>query len=331
MRKALLIITLSLSALTGRWAAAGPLVPDLLGQLSRDDYQGYVNTLAGFGSRYYSGTANGIARDYLTNTFSSFGLSVTNNNTYRNVVATLPGLTTPDQIFVIGGHFDSVPASPGADDNASGTAALLEIASVFSQYRFSSTIQFIAFNAEENGLYGSADYAANAVANQQKIVGMLNLDMIAYDGDNADDVNLYGDASLVDRLAANLIEYNIGLTAYKSYTNPRNSDHYWFNSSQYRFSGFTGSSMMTIERGLTPYYHTAGDTVSTLDWDFALKVTQVNAATLAELALLVPEPPILLLVLPGLIAVAARRMRALTPRRQELRSGPAPNGPALET
>jgi Zn-dependent M28 family amino/carboxypeptidase len=89
---------------------------------------------------------------------------------------------------VIGGHYDHLEGDrPGGDDNASGTAGVLEAARVLSQYQFESTIRFIGFNAEEDGLAGSKDYVENQVTRLgETVVGMVNLDMILRPGSDVD-------------------------------------------------------------------------------------------------------------------------------------------------
>lgn len=102
-----------------------------------------------------------------------------------NIVATLPG-TDPDRVLVVSGHYDSMPtspidatsAAPGADDDASGTAAVLELARVMSRYRFSATIVFLAVAGEEQGLYGSAHWAKAAKERDAHIEAMLDNDII---------------------------------------------------------------------------------------------------------------------------------------------------------
>ncbi len=123
---------------------------------------------------------NQEARLYLQNTYTDMGLNVSTQGSYRNVVAELPGLATPERIFIVGGHYDHIGGDrPGGDDNASGTAGVLEAARVLSQFRFASTIRFIGFNAEEDGLLGSRDYVTSQVVGQGgSVVGMVNLDMI---------------------------------------------------------------------------------------------------------------------------------------------------------
>ncbi|MFW5707007.1 MAG: M28 family peptidase, partial [Bacteroidota bacterium] len=100
-----------------------------------------------------------------------------------NVIATLPGTVYPYEYVVIGGHYDSYSfsgAAPGADDNASGTAGVMEIARILSNYEFERTIVFCAFSGEEYGLYGSAAYAQRSVNEDMNILGYFNMDMIGY-------------------------------------------------------------------------------------------------------------------------------------------------------
>ena len=105
-----------------------------------------------------------------------------------NVVATLPG-TQPasrDRYYVVSGHYDSrvtdvmnaTADAPGANDDASGTAAVMEMACVMARHKFDASLVFMTVAAEEQGLYGSGDYAAKAKAAGMNIAGMLNNDII---------------------------------------------------------------------------------------------------------------------------------------------------------
>ncbi len=131
---------------------------------------------------------NQEARLYLQDAFEAMGLSVSLQGSYLNVVGELAGTTTPQNIYIVGGHYDHIEGDrPGGDDNASGTAGVLEAARVLSQYRFESTIRFIGFNAEEDGRAGSKDYVANhVVASGENLVGMINMDMILRPGSDVD-------------------------------------------------------------------------------------------------------------------------------------------------
>jgi len=128
-----------------------------------------------------------VARTYLENQLTSYGYDVHqeavtrgNGSVYgQNIVARRVGAVS-DMVFVLGAHYDTVPTSPGADDNASGVAALLEIARVFSAYQFDVTVEFVLFDKEESGLVGSRQYVAKSIADGKHIMGAIIFDMIAY-------------------------------------------------------------------------------------------------------------------------------------------------------
>jgi len=105
-----------------------------------------------------------------------------------NIEAQLKGVRQPDEIVVIGAHYDSPPESPGANDNASGVAALLELARRFKDTKPGRTLRFVAFVNEEppffqTGLMGSRVYAAGARKRGEKIEAMLALETIGYYSD----------------------------------------------------------------------------------------------------------------------------------------------------
>ncbi|GIW06042.1 MAG: aminopeptidase [Dehalococcoidia bacterium] len=98
----------------------------------------------------------------------------------ENVIASRPG--SGESILVVGGHLDSVEGSPGANDNASGSAVTLELARVMAGVPTSAELRFILFGAEENGLFGSRAYVQRLTeAERARIVGMINLDMVGID------------------------------------------------------------------------------------------------------------------------------------------------------
>lgn len=106
--------------------------------------------------------------------------------TSYNVVAEKTGVIEPDVTVIICGHLDSITmqnpweTAPGADDNGSGSAAVVEAARVMSDHNFRYTIKFICFGAEELGLHGSEYYASQAAAVGDSIIAVMNLDMILY-------------------------------------------------------------------------------------------------------------------------------------------------------
>jgi aminopeptidase YwaD len=103
-----------------------------------------------------------------------------------NVVATKLGTLYPERHIIVGAHHDGVSTSPAADDNGTGTAAVLEIARVLKDIPTDVSIVFITFDAEEYGLHGAWHYANTAVAEGEKIVFMFNMDMIGHLSNDTD-------------------------------------------------------------------------------------------------------------------------------------------------
>ena len=115
--------------------------------------------------------------DAIARLLSDFGYEVCLQGRYRNVLARPRGVAGP--YFLIGAHFDSVPGTPGADDNGSGLAVLLAVARALAGKNF--PILIAAFNSEEDGLLGSADFAANCVCTGQlALQGAHILEMVGY-------------------------------------------------------------------------------------------------------------------------------------------------------
>ena len=167
-------------------------------------------------NRGVGGAEHNLCRDNIASHFTSYGLTVTlepvyySGSYYDNVVGTKLGTVYPDQEYIIGAHYDSVN-NPGADDNASGIALVLECARILTQYDSEYTIRFIAFTREEQGLYGSTAYVNAHIGDD--VLGMISADMVAYDT-NTDHALLYGYAAanpFKSTLGAAIAEYS-GLT-----------------------------------------------------------------------------------------------------------------------
>src|SRR5256712_1156451 len=103
--------------------------------------------------------------------------TVTERRSSVNVIAFKPGTISPQEVLVVGAHLDTVPPSPGANDNASGVAAVLEVARLLAEVPTARTVHFVAFGAEELGLVGSSYYVANRTL---AVTGMVNLDMVGH-------------------------------------------------------------------------------------------------------------------------------------------------------
>ncbi len=275
-------------------AAADDTTQAIVDQISVETYQHYLDDLLYThpGDDRGWGPEHDLARANIFDTFESFGLDVQldpfqyESDTYYNVVAIIPGSTTPQQQYIIGAHFDSV-GNPGADDNGSGTAGVMEIAHVLSAYEFDSTIIFIAFDREEQGLIGSDAYATKHAADD--IHAMISMDMIAYNT-GADSVDIYGRSAsnpLKQVLADAVKTYGDGLSSVIGGTFDA-SDH-----APFEWQGF--EACLIIEDWGNPYYHSEFDHVEMpdyIDYDFAVQIVRSVCGWLVDSAgLIIVECP----------------------------------------
>ncbi len=169
--------------------AAVPDIAGLVAQVSAESLSANVFELEAFGTRNAAKAGGQLAAEWLAARFRGFGIEQVEIRPWTsmfagNVVATLPGRVNPQDVYIFGGHYDSVtPGSdyePGADDNASGTSTLLEVARLLATRPLASTVRIVAFGAEEWGLIGSEAFAAEADRYGENIVGMVNFDMLGY-------------------------------------------------------------------------------------------------------------------------------------------------------
>jgi leucyl aminopeptidase len=200
----------------------------------------------------------------------------------RNVIGSRPGTTRAQEIVLITAHLDDCGnaactwsgsiSAPGADDNASGAAGVMVAADILSQYHFERTLRFVFFTGEEQGLLGSWAYATAARNARENIVGVYNLDMLAYD-ENHD-----GRLLLHTRLPSQPAGYAADLTLVNVFTNvvgayglalspaiyPDSNDE----SDQWSFWANNYPALMVIEDDyddFNPDYHSAADRLSNLN------------------------------------------------------------------
>jgi Zn-dependent M28 family amino/carboxypeptidase len=140
----------------------------------------------------------GRAADYIEDKFRSSGCSVKrqaffySGNTYYNIIAEVKGTGVADDgILIIGAHYDTAKGTPGADDNASGVAALLELARLTALQPAKRTIRFVAFSLEEPPVFGTEHmgsyvYAKSVKEEGVKVYGMISLEMVGYFCDEKD-------------------------------------------------------------------------------------------------------------------------------------------------
>ncbi len=140
------------------------------------------------GIRHYSAGAAHLqqVKDTITNRFTRFGLNpIVQTFTYttysaQNFNGKKQGLVYEDTVIILGGHYDCVNNSPGADDNGTAVLGLLEASEILSKYNFKRSIRFLGFDLEELGLLGSKAYTNNGIYGYEKIKGMIDLEMIGY-------------------------------------------------------------------------------------------------------------------------------------------------------
>ncbi len=287
------------SVQSGRAAPPGrdPLIDLITGRVREERLRADVQSLQNFGSRYFATGGCEAAGEFIRDSFRTAGLDDVRVETFvfsgafiaRNIIAEKTGETYPADVLIICAHYDSTSPSatratlaPGADDNASGTAAVLEAARVLSGFPMDFTVRFIAFSAEEEGLYGSRNYAMKARANGENIIGVLNCDMIAYADAMPEDLEVIVDSDsewLADRLVGAASRY-ADLAADKT-IDPSQiySDH-----SPFWDQGYPALLAIEDEPLRNPYYHQVTDTVDKLNLDFLADSSRATVALLAELA-----------------------------------------------
>ena len=279
-------------------------VIDIIGQVSESSIESQMKKLQDFGTRYiYSNQCN-LSAEYIYNEFDKIGtLDVDydffeyNNYTLRNVIATLYGLNASKPIYIICAHYDSISnlsendpdaPAPGADDDASGVAAILEAAKILSNYTFSSTIKFIAFSGEEQGLVGSKHYVNN-LPQSTDLGCVFNIEMIGYSPSGLagePEIDIIGNLEsewMIDYMNSINLNYKIGLNIDKV-IDPgfRQSDYVPFWDAGYAAVCTAGESDMKSE-GFNPYFHTSEDTIDKLNLTLTKKAIQLIVAALTTL------------------------------------------------
>lgn len=264
-----------------------------LDELTEAKYSETINALTEFGQRHTYGSFIDDARDHILAKFDSYGLEASlhafpmGERTAYNVVGKLTGTRYPEEFYIVGGHYDSRPEpplpSPGAEDNASGTAGVMELARIVSKLGAQRTIYFVAFSGEEQGLHGSSRYALKLLeeGKDRNFKGAIIMDMIAFDLDGDRGVTLNTDiqpwgSELRDHLVRASMDFT-DLSAFVG-TYSANSDHAPLL--------FIGPAVLTIEDDAGRYscYHQSCDTIDNLDLGMGLEIMKMNLATLLRLA-----------------------------------------------
>lgn len=247
-----------------------------------------------------------VAPDSLSCRLYSFADSVWG----KNVSCRREGTREPAREILLTAHFDSINRSapyecaPGADDNASGVAGVIECARLLREIDCGISVEFVLFDGEELGLLGSRHFAG-ALDPEREYAAVINLDMIGYDqGQTFTACALTRPGSAADsvvaaRLLAGIDSCAVPLVMLVEHSMAGSSDHRAFWD-----VGVPGLLIIEGSQSTdrTPYYHSCGDIASTLNYDFLAACTKAALAAALDLVAYVPPAP-----LPGEILLAQNR------------------------
>ena len=276
-----------------------PFINDIVNQTNLDSLIRYVRGLSGEDSVWINGSkvriehrvsnyGNDLAADFIYEKLSSFALEV-HDQVYspwgRNIYAVQPGYLYPDEHYIICAHYDAV-TEYCADDNASGVAAVLEAARILSQHGTACTLVYALWDEEEIGLYGSRYYAAEALSNEINIRGVLNIDMIGWDGndDRHFDIhtrNIANSDSIANLLLINASLYELDINPVIYDPGSTSSDHlaFW----QHGYGG-----VLLIEgyfaNDLNHFYHSNDDRIDKFNLDYFHDLSKLAIGTISDLA-----------------------------------------------
>jgi Peptidase family M28 len=353
---ALLLATRSAEA-QGAWTEQ-PLLREVAGEVGPDRLHAVIGTLVGFGTRHsLSDTRSsrrgiGAARRWVAAEFGAIGAAcggcleiATPSETVTgervpapteimDVLALQRGTADPDRVIIISGHLDSRVSdvmdahsnAPGANDDASGVAAVMEAARVLSRRRFPATLVFAVLSGEEQGLYGGAILARYAQANGWRVEAVLNNDIIGNTQGQSGVVNntqvrVFSEGTRavetpeeasrrrynggeVDSPSRNLARYIDALAA-QYLTNldvvmVYRTDRFSRGGDQVRMleAGYPSVRVTEANENYTRQHQNVrsedglryGDTIEGVDFPYLAQVTRLNVVTMAALAS-APAPP----------------------------------------
>ena len=251
----------------------------------------YAKTLYSFDSKFVTRPGNLKAAEYIYSKFEEFGYSPEyqwfkpgslqgfKDGLTANVIATLPGKVNPELVYIISSHYDSVDRGPGADDNTSGTTAMLEAARVMQGLELPFTVVFAAFTGEEAGLLGSREYVRRAVEDNIKIVGALNNDMLGWMNDQRlDNTIRYSNPGIKDMQHAAAMLFTELITYDAVYYKSTDAQAYY--DAYGDIVGGIGSYPVLGN----PHYHQSTDKLETISHKLVAEVSKTTVATLMLLA-----------------------------------------------
>ena len=243
-------------------------------------------------SRYESHPGNALAENYLAQQLADYGYSIQNipfSITGRNIIGYKPGSVNPKTAYIFSAHFDCVgnASQPfqGADDNGSGVAAVLEAARVLKDLSFPYTIIFALWDEEEQGLIGSKAFAPDGPDGYWDINLMMNLDMIAWDGNDDQKALIHSNNIGRSQAYANkLYQFNdsfqTGLSPFIKNPGTDASDHKSFWLTGTTAIGFTED----YDNDISPHWHKFSDSLTNLKLPYFYQMTRLAIGGFCEFA-----------------------------------------------
>ena len=271
--------------LSGEWPALIGGVPYTIATRNTDSGEP-INKATQYAFEHMQ--ASGISTQYYP--WAIWDLSGNLRYSNRNVIGEITGKTRPDEIYIISAHLDDAPyhssIAPGADDNASGSAAVLIAAQIMSQYEWNCTLRFALWTGEEQGTYGSQYYAGVAETNHENIKNVINMDMIGWNKVPSPNVNLFT-VSQIPQSIQNAEVFSDVVGAYqinlipailKDYSMGYRSDNREFWWKNYPAIGVFEEH----EYDYNDFYHTANDRLASLDLNYLTNITKAVIGALAH-------------------------------------------------
>jgi Zn-dependent M28 family amino/carboxypeptidase len=244
--------------------------------------------------------------NYFQNVPGEYYSKAKKRNASDNILGFIEGSEKPNEVLIISAHYDHDGIKngviyPGADDNGSGSIAVLELAKAFAKAskdgnRPKRSILFLHVTAEEIGLQGSRYYSENPIIPIENSIANINIDMIGRRGKGKENDNNYVYLIGADRLSKDL--HNIAEQAREKYSpmqvdftfnDPKDPNRFYFRSDHYNFAKKNIPSMFYFS-GVHDDYHTVNDTADRIDYPLFLARTQLIFAVAWELAN-APERP----------------------------------------
>jgi aminopeptidase YwaD len=280
-------------------------ISDILSLIDENLILRYLQNIVGFGPRKTGTYGCEKAAQYIHQQFIENGLIARRQNwtgrgneviprryTSQNIEGTIPGTDPTDtSIIIFNAHYDSVAKGPGANDDGSGTVAVLAAAYALSHFDFKRTVKFVTFSGEEEGLLGSQACTKEAYARNDNILVEINADMVGHDeGSKTMTVTATEDAGWVAEIFQSMnANYTIGLTVNRGTIN--RAGHGLGGSDYSAFIPYSWESVCCWEGDHDPNFHSALDNLSNVNLSYLVNTTRMIAAALAYLADMDQTPP----------------------------------------